>query len=347
MDGFDEFGTLQGYAYASELLIIAPEAIKRIRSVYRKRDGTQHLSVSDIFVRKYNPTQPRYPKGHPQGGQWMKGGIPGALGEPQSIGVEGGSSIGWGAAFGAGAAAAQRDMQQWLKDNPGMVEPPTATAEQLRGLAAMEAAFTNEPEFQPHEPDGDALVRALGGNPEDILQSLVDRQAVFDDDPANRGIRVDATLEGEVYPMEEFTSMLEFFPDHSIEHFVLQQGRPYEVPKKPPQIDLMTPKECFSNAAQLTAMTFSDDGKYDYVEGYVIDRKLPFPIHHAWLEDKATGKVVDPTLGWRPTAAYYGVPMKRTYVRRKLLENGYYGIFTDGMRPNDIVLGKDEDFDYK
>jgi hypothetical protein len=234
---------------------------------------------------------------------------------------------------------------QWMKGGPN-----TGISTEYAGiLDARDELWGRGPmdTQAAYESDGDALVRALGGNPEEIIQRLVDRQYEFEKDIKNRGIRVDAQLEGEQYPMEEFTKMLDFFPDHSIEHFVRKEGEPFTVPDRPPQIDIMEPKQCFMNAAKKTAMTFSDDEKYDYVEGYVIDTKLPFPIHHAWLVERGTDKVADPTMGWRPTAAYYGVRMSRTYVRRKLVENGYYGILTDGTRPNDIVLGTDEDFDYK
>jgi hypothetical protein len=281
----------------------------------RKAEGTNFLSEDELLVLKYTGDQPRHPKGSSQGGQWMKGGPDKAIGASVDSFVD--------SMFGEAGIHPGESEADWLERR-----------EPLDTQAA-------------YESDGDALVRALGGNPEDIIQRLVDRQEVFEKDIKNRGIRVDAQLEGEQYPMEEFTKMLDFFPDHSIEHFVRKEGEPFTVPDRPPQIDIMEPKQCFMNCAKKTAMTFSDDEKYDYVEGYVIDTKLPFPIHHAWLVERGTDKVADPTMGWRPTAAYYGVRMSRTYVRRKLVENGYYGILTDGMRPNDIVLGTDEDFDYK
>ena len=73
----------------------------------------------------------------------------------------------------------------------------------------------------------------------------------------------------------------------------------------------MTAKECYSNA---TKMMLDDPTKYDYVEGYYTSSHLPFPIEHAWLVDKGNGTVVDPTLGWQPTARYVGVIYPKMFV---------------------------------
>lgn len=184
-------------------------------------------------------------------------------------------------------------------------------------------------------------------DPASALKDLIETQRQFSEEGDNRGIRVDAKLEGDPLPVEDLKTVMSVFGGHrsSMESFVLDQGQEFKVPDSPPQIDLMTPKECFKNAAELTAMAFDD--KYDYVEGFVMDRELPFPIHHAWVSPKGANEVVDPTLGWRPLAAYMGVKMTNKFLRRKLVENGYYGVMTDGIRLNPVVLGEDEDFDYK
>jgi hypothetical protein len=129
----------------------------------------------------------------------------------------------------------------------------------------------------------------------------------------------------------------------SAEEFVVNEGKAYEVPDEPPQIQLMTPKECYRNSA-LTVIRKPD--KYDYVEGYYASPDLPIKIEHAWLVDKETGKVVDPTLGWRPKAAYHGVRFDRKFVIRKMVKNGYYGIMSDGHDMNEVTMGEDKDFKY-
>lgn len=126
--------------------------------------------------------------------------------------------------------------------------------------------------------------------------------------------------------------------------FVRNEGKEFDVPDKPPKIPLMTPKECYSNAAKTM---IHEPGKYNYVEGYYTSSHLPFPIEHAWLEDKETGTVVDPTLGWQPKARYIGVAYPRKFVTQKLVKNGYYGIHSDGNTVNDVVLGLDKDYPYK
>jgi hypothetical protein len=128
--------------------------------------------------------------------------------------------------------------------------------------------------------------------------------------------------------------------------FVLQEGKEFKVPATPPKIALMTPKECFKNSATMAVMERGGSGKYDYVEGYTMDRLLPFPIDHAWLADKQTGEVVDPTLGWRPKAQYFGVKFDKPFVMKKLVQNGHYGLFSDGVMGCPLVLGKDKDYKY-
>jgi hypothetical protein len=173
------------------------------------------------------------------------------------------------------------------------------------------------------------------------------------------GVRYDAQLTGEAYSPEVLESGLKQVAEFrrgmrtqegwkqykylSPEEFIVNEGKAYEVPDKPPQITLMTPKECYRNSAM---MVIKHPEKYDYVEGVYASPDLPIQIEHAWLVDKETGKVVDPTLGWRPKAAYHGVRFDRQFLVRKMVQNGYYGIMSNGFEINDVVLGKDKDFKY-
>lgn len=173
-------------------------------------------------------------------------------------------------------------------------------------------------------------------------------------------MRHDADLTGERLPAKDLKSYIDAVGDMQVNNlqgrnipgvkyggphdFVRKEGREFDVPDKPPQIKLMTPKECYSNSAK---MMIHEPDKYNYVEGYYASGHLPFPIEHAWLEDKATGKVVDPTLGYQPTARYMGVVYPKKYVVHQMVKNGYYGIHSDGNTVNDVVLGLDKDFPYK
>lgn len=173
-------------------------------------------------------------------------------------------------------------------------------------------------------------------------------------------MRHDADLTGERLPASDLTGYVNSVGDMQVKNlqgrnipgvkyggpqdFVRNEGREFDPPDSPPQIKLGIPKECYSNA---TKMMLNNGDKYNYVEGYYASGHLPFPIEHAWLEDKATGKVVDPTLGWQPTARYMGVAYPKKFVVHKMVQNKYYGIHSDGNTVNDVVLGLDKDFSYK
>lgn len=172
-------------------------------------------------------------------------------------------------------------------------------------------------------------------------------------------MRHDAVLTGERTPLEDVEGYLnvsahfqrENMKKHPIEgqkyggtaDFITAEGHEFDVPEEPPQIKLMTPKECYSNA---THMALDNPKQYDYVEGVYASPHLPFPIEHAWLVDKNTGTVVDPTLGWQPKARYVGVAYPKMFVMRKMLQNKYYGIHSDGNMMNPVTLGLDKDFNY-
>jgi len=177
-----------------------------------------------------------------------------------------------------------------------------------------------------------------------------------------KGLRYDAELTGERLPSEALVGYLKAFAQfqkqnaqqHGLryggsEDFVMGEGREFDVPEAPPAIKLGTPKECFSNAVDFIMQKdgLSEKGRYRYVEGYVMSPKLPMAIHHAWVEDTQTGLAIDPTLGWNPKARYYGVSFEPAYLRKKLVEHGYYGLFTGDVMVHDLVLGKDADYKYR
>jgi len=432
MDGFEDFGKMQGYAYGSELLIIDPKVIKKIRSVYRKRDRVQFLSGTDLRVLKYDQNQKRHPKGHPKGGQWADEGAENsaplaerltsfmeelwATTDPHPfahgmrltkdwVGLEVRpfdnaihlSSIMSFVPKGKGAGT--RGLLQLIAladkhqvDITGFVKPienagsdegkPSLTKKQLHKWYAKHGFKKDKAgdyirrtpkvevekysKDQPRHPkgtreggrfassgnhalanNGRAALRRKGFDPDQVLRDLKKEQAKFTKNGANLGIRVDADLDQEALPTEELTRIMKMFPAKSYEGWTLAHGEEFVSPATPPPIKLGTPKQCFANAGKYVAMdsVFAKDD-VEYVEGFVMDARLPFPIHHAWYVKSGTNEVIDPTMGWRPGAAYYGVRFDRAFLRKKLFDQKYYGLFTDGLRPLPLILGEDEDYDY-
>ena len=96
------------------------------------------------------------------------------------------------------------------------------------------------------------------------------------------------------------------------EDFVLRNGQswPYRRTKHTGR-----PKECFRNAFLLAEQ---HPDQFVYAEGYAV--LVLLPVHHAWCVDRETGFVVDPT--WRVghrTPFYFGVPVKRQFLRKIIL----------------------------
>lgn len=133
------------------------------------------------------------------------------------------------------------------------------------------------------------------------------------------------------------------FKYFSIEEFVLMNGRTMLASLADPRIKRGRKKECFKNST-LFALYSGEDCQY--VEGYVLKASLPIPIHHAWILDEHE-YVVDPTLGWEPDAEYFGVAFPTQEVARRVVKNGFYGLFSDGIRITDLVLGLDDTFRYR
>ena len=185
------------------------------------------------------------------------------------------------------------------------------------------------------------------------LREFKSNQRKFEKETGKLGLRFDADTTSEKLPAEDLHNFLDAVGDMQVKNlvargaedkvkyggpqdYVRSEGNEFEVPPEPPQIKLMTPRECYANA---THMMLRNSRKYDYVEGFYASNHLPMPIEHAWLVEKNTGHVVDPTLGWQPTARYMGVAYPKEFVMKKMLKNKYYGIHSDGNMVNDVVLG--------
>lgn len=74
----------------------------------------------------------------------------------------------------------------------------------------------------------------------------------------------------------------------------------------------MKPKNCFTNAKKVV---WDNPDRYDYVEGIMFSGPNQILLRHAWVFDKKTGKLVEPT----PVTfvvAYLGVRMTKETIQR-------------------------------
>lgn len=160
------------------------------------------------------------------------------------------------------------------------------------------------------------------------------KQTEFEQKGGPKGVRYDHAERGQPPDDDDVEKALTFLGG-PIGSFLKEEGQEFPVPKEPPPIKLGTPKECFMNAAHLV---IQGEDLYDYAEGYMISAGVPFPIHHAWAIDKETGSVVDPTVGWDPSARYIGIRMDKVQLSAQLLKNKVYGVFLDRrMAPTKIL----------
>lgn len=174
-----------------------------------------------------------------------------------------------------------------------------------------------------------------------------------------KGVRFDADLNAEPIPedtakgmMVQWANMLggserrEDGQYPSMQAFLLVNGEVGKIPSSPPPIDLMKVKDCYRNATVMAV--FENPDKYEYTEGVVVTRGVPIPIEHAYLTDRKTGEVVDPTLGWRPDASYFGVRIPKEIVAKSASDTGWYGVLTPGGgAPSKLARGVHPDFPYK
>lgn len=122
--------------------------------------------------------------------------------------------------------------------------------------------------------------------------------------------------------------------------FVVQNGLDFTPPSEPfPH--LMEQKQCFMNATNLVLI---NEERFVYCEGLVF---VVIPIAHAWVWDRWEKTVVDPTLR-EPASEYLGIPFNTAYLKRRIVENGCYGLidtYWDGWKllcdPTTDWLAKD------
>lgn len=173
----------------------------------------------------------------------------------------------------------------------------------------------------------------------EVLLELKEKQREFERNGGPRGVRCDAKEDGSPASPDYARGMIGVMAG-KVGQIVLGSGAQFKVPAEPPPIKLRRPKECFENATQLV---LEDPDRYDYCEGFVVSTHTPIPIHHAWAVEKETGHAVDPTLGWRPNSAYFGIQMSRTELVQQLLKNKVYGVLTTQYGgPTDFAYSKEQ-----
>jgi hypothetical protein len=107
-----------------------------------------------------------------------------------------------------------------------------------------------------------------------------------------------------------------------LENFVLRNGKEFTPRKRIGRKRMM--KECFKNAQEFVW----ENPETTYVEGWVVNSSLPFPIHHAWVT--VTGKdAMDPTLDAKGHE-YFGIAFNTRITHSQMLKNKVYGILDPG-----------------
>jgi len=196
-----------------------------------------------------------------------------------------------------------------------------------------------------------------------ILRNHSKTQKAYLKNGGTPGTRYDVAQKGDRLPLGDLMGALAIYGAHQrsiaeqhnflyggTEEFVLAEGREHDLPKTPPVIPLGEAKQCYKNAADFVMQSHwsrEEPDRYKYVEGYFMDTRIPIPIEHAYVLDTKTNTVIDPTLGWAPTARYIGVEFSYAEMAKHLAKNKYYGLLSNGISPNPIVFGKDPDFKYR
>lgn len=111
------------------------------------------------------------------------------------------------------------------------------------------------------------------------------------------------------------------------EHLVLNEGRLFDTNPRPKGVRQRKMKMCFMNALNFA---LKDLDRYAYVEGYA---NHIIATQHAWVFDRETGELIDPTWKEQETNVYYGIEFPFAYVLSCLERTGYYGILG-----NDYIL---------
>jgi hypothetical protein len=114
-----------------------------------------------------------------------------------------------------------------------------------------------------------------------------------------------------------------------LERFVYRNGKVFSAVKR-----IGTKREakaCFMNASHHVIRRGGS-----YVEGYVMNKKLNWLFHHAWVT--TTGlDAMDPTLHSKHYE-YFGVEFTTDTLRKELVRNEVYGILDPGLGLNTRLM---------
>jgi hypothetical protein len=115
-----------------------------------------------------------------------------------------------------------------------------------------------------------------------------------------------------------------------LDRFVLRNGKAFAPGKRIGRKGKA--KECYSNATEFVLRHHDAI----YVEGFVINKRLPIEIHHAWVTfDGKTA--MDPTLD-AERHEYFGVEFDTNTLRKEIVKLGVYGILDPGLGFNTDLI---------
>jgi hypothetical protein len=112
-------------------------------------------------------------------------------------------------------------------------------------------------------------------------------------------------------------------PAFPIENAVLRHGREYIGIARPKGLRQQRARGlCFLNATDAALQ-----GCAQYVEGFVMSRRVGIPVHHAWLSADGV-HAIDQTLPDAPERAYFGIPFSNAVLERVIDVRRSYGILS-------------------
>ena len=105
--------------------------------------------------------------------------------------------------------------------------------------------------------------------------------------------------------------------------FYLLLGHQFTASALPLNIDRGEQRQCYRNAGELALSS----SKLAYCEGFARPAGL-IPVHHAWCVD-ACGQVVDPTWAQPELASYFGIALKRDWLKAQLRRRETWGLLSE------------------
>jgi hypothetical protein len=146
--------------------------------------------------------------------------------------------------------------------------------------------------------------------------------------------------EAEMIRSSEKLRGLDGHPLSALHQFVLDHGREYGAQRRPKGFRRMAAKACFGNAY----LKATEHGLI-YVEGFAAGTHRDGPrvaFHHAWCLDPSL-RVIDTTLVDPEEYVYFGVPIRISVVRKRMLKmQARSVIVTSTLAPDGLFVPFDE-----